>query len=59
MIRIILIALLLSSCADFERNMHKNKPLDCTPIYSTCAQNQNLLICDTANKTECYGWITK
>ena len=59
MVKIILVALLVSSCADFERKMHKAKQLECksTPIYSKCEVNETLLICDTADKTECYGWI--
>ena len=59
MVKIILVALLVSSCADFERKMHEAQQLECksTPIYSRCEVNETLLICDTADKTECYGWI--
>jgi hypothetical protein len=58
MVKIILVALLLSSCADFERKMHNAQQLQCqSPIYSKCEVNETLLICDTADKTDCYGWI--
>ena len=58
MVKIIILALLLSSCADFERKMHEAQQLQCKkPIHSMCKPNESLLICNTADKTDCYGWI--
>jgi hypothetical protein len=58
MVRIIIIALLLSSCADFERKMYEAQQLQCAPpIHSICEPNESLLICNTADKKECYGWL--
>ena len=55
-IAIIFISVILISCTDFERKMYEAQQLQCKkPIHSMCEPNETLLICDTANKTECYG----
>jgi hypothetical protein len=47
---------LLTGCSVMQNKMDELN--SCTPpIHSVCEPNESLLICDSADKTECHGWI--
>jgi hypothetical protein len=50
---------LLSGCSVMQNKMDEMNGLRCEvpPIHSICEPNESLLICDSADKTECHGWI--
>jgi hypothetical protein len=49
---------LLSGCSVMQNKMDELNGLSCAPpIHSICAPNESLLICDSADKRECHGWI--
>jgi uncharacterized lipoprotein YajG len=50
----ILLVMLLTGCDTFENKM---KARSCQPIHSMCESNESLLICDSADKRECRGWL--
>ena len=46
---------LLAGCSVMQNKMDE---LSCSqPIHSVCEPNESLLICDSADKTDCNGWI--
>jgi hypothetical protein len=50
---------LLAGCSTMQNKMDEMNGLRCEvpPIHSICEPNESLLICDSADKTECHGWI--
>jgi hypothetical protein len=49
---------LLSGCSVMQNKMDELNGLSCAPpIHSICEPNESLLICDSADKRECHGWI--
>ena len=57
----ILIAIVfLSGCSDniLQDKIDEMNGLSCAPpVHSVCEPNESLLICDSADKRECQGWI--
>jgi hypothetical protein len=50
-----LIVTLLTGCSVMQNKMDE---LSCAPpIHSVCEPNESLLICDSADKRECHGWL--
>ena len=53
---VVVMMFLLTGCSVFQDKMNRINGLSCTPpIHSVCEPNESLLICDSADKTECYG----
>jgi hypothetical protein len=49
---------LLSGCSVMQNKMDELNGLSCAPpVHSVCEPNESLLICDSADKRECHGWI--
>jgi hypothetical protein len=49
---------LLAGCSVMQDKMDEMNGLSCAPpVHSMCEPNESLLICDSADKTECHGWI--
>mgnify|MGYP001568459989 FL=1 len=49
---------LLAGCSVMQDKMDEMNGLSCAPpVHSVCEPNESLLICDSADKTECHGWI--
>ena len=49
---------LLTGCSVMQNKMDELNGLSCAPpIHSVCEPNESLLICDSADKRECHGWI--
>ncbi len=47
---------LLAGCSVMQNKMDEMN--SCTPpVHSICEPNESLLICDSADKRECQGWI--
>ena len=51
--------ILLSGCSVMQNKMDELNGLNCEvpPIHSICEPNESLLICDSADKRECHGWL--
>jgi hypothetical protein len=51
--------ILLSGCSIMQNKMDELNGLNCEvpPIHSICEPNESLLICDSADKRSCQGWI--
>ena len=55
---ILIVAILLTGCSVMQDKMNEMNGLTCAPpIHTMCEPNESLLICDSADKRECYGWI--
>ena len=55
---ILIVAILLTGCSVMQEKMNSMNGLTCAPpIPTMCEPNESLLICDSADKRECYGWI--
>jgi|11BtaG_2_1085332.scaffolds.fasta_scaffold170021_1 hypothetical protein len=52
LIFILFIIGLLTSCSQLDQQL--SYP---TTVHSVCEPNESLLICDSADKKECYGWL--
>ncbi len=49
---------LLSGCSVMQNKMDEMNGLSCVPpTHSVCEPNESLLICDSADKRECQGWL--
>ena len=49
---------LLAGCSVMQNKMDEMNGLTCAPpIHSICEPNESLLICDSADKKDCHGWI--
>jgi hypothetical protein len=49
---------LLSGCSVMQNKMDELNGVSCAPpVHSVCEPNESLLICDSADKRECHGWI--
>jgi uncharacterized lipoprotein YajG len=49
---------LLTGCSIMQNKMDELN--SCTPpIHSICEPNESLLICASADKKDCYGWIVE
>ena len=49
---------LLTGCSVMQNKMDELNGLSCAPpIHSICEPNESLLICDSADKKDCVGWI--
>jgi hypothetical protein len=49
---------LLSGCSAFQNKIDEMNGLSCAPpVHSVCEPNESLLICDSADKRECQGWL--
>jgi hypothetical protein len=49
---------LLTGCSVMQNKMDELNGLSCAPpIHSICEPNESLLICDSADKSSCQGWI--
>ena len=49
---------LLSGCSAMQNKIDEMNGLSCAPpIHSICEPNESLLICDSADKRECHGWL--
>ncbi len=47
---------LLAGCSVMQNKMDEMN--SCTPpVHSICEPNESLLICDSADKRECHGWL--
>ena len=53
------IIIFLSGCSALQDKMDSMSGLSCTPpvVHSVCEPNESLLICNSADKKDCYGWI--
>ena len=53
------IIIFLSGCSVMQNKMDEmNGLLTCAPpIHTMCEPNESLLICDSADKKDCHGWI--
>jgi hypothetical protein len=48
----------LSGCSVMQDKMNEMNGLSCAPpVHSICEPNESLLICESADKKDCYGWI--
>ena len=55
---VVVMMFLLTGCSVFQEKMNSMNGLTCAPpIHTMCEPNESLLICDSEDKTECYGWI--
>jgi hypothetical protein len=55
---ILIVVTLLAGCSVMQNKMDEMSGLSCAPpIHSICEPNESLLICDSADKRECQGWI--
>jgi len=51
---------LLAGCSVMQNKMDEMNGLKCAPpIHSICEPNESLLICDSADKKECQGWLVE
>ena len=49
---------LLTGCSVMQNKMDEMNGLKCAPpIHSVCEPNESLLICDSADKKDCHGWL--
>ena len=49
---------LLTGCSVMQNKMDELNGLSCAPpIHSICEPNESLLICDSADKKDCHGWL--
>ena len=52
------IVISITGCSMLEEKMNRAQGLSCpTTVHSICEPNESLLICDSADKTECYGQL--
>ena len=57
---ILMVVLLLTGCSVMQNKMDEMNGLTCAPpIHSICEPNESLLICDSADKRECQGWLVE
>jgi len=51
----------LTGCSQFETKIDEMNRLNCEvpPVHSVCEPNESLLICDSADKRECHGWLVE
>ena len=54
---LIILLLLLTGCTEFQTKMDDLRNKSCQPVHSMCEQNESLLICDSADKRDCHGWL--
>ena len=51
---------LLAGCSVMQNKMDEMNGLKCAPpIHSIFEPNESLLICDSADKRECQGWLVE
>ena len=51
---------LLTGCSVMQNKMDEMNGLSCAPpVHSVCEPNESLLICDSADKRECQGWLVE
>ena len=51
---------LLSGCSVMQNKMDELNGVSCAPpVHSVCEPNESLLICDSADKRECHGWLVE
>ena len=49
---------LLTGCSVMQNKMDELNGLSCVPpVHSVCEPNESLLICDSADKKDCHGWL--
>jgi len=49
---------LLTGCSVMQNKMDEMNGLSCAPpVHSICEPNESLLICDSADKKDCHGWL--
>ena len=49
---------LLTGCSVMQNKMDEMNGLSCVPpVHSVCEPNESLLICDSADLTECDGYL--
>ena len=49
---------LLTGCSVMQNKMDELNGLSCAPpVHSICEPNESLLICDSADKKDCHGWL--
>jgi hypothetical protein len=50
---------LLSGCSTMQNKIDEMHRLNCEvpPVHSICEPNESLLICDSADKKDCHGWL--
>tara|TARA_R110002096_G_scaffold389643_1_gene584079 strand:+ start:87 stop:272 length:186 start_codon:yes stop_codon:yes gene_type:complete len=48
---------LLTGCSVMQDKMDAMNGSCAPPIHSMCEPNESLLICDSADKKDCHGWI--
>ena len=52
------VVMLLSGCSVMQNKMDELNGVSCAPpVHSVCEPNESLLICDSADKRECQGWL--
>ena len=55
---VVVIIFLLTGCSVMQEKMNSMNGLTCAPpVHSMCEPNESLLICDSADKRDCHGWL--
>ena len=53
-----LLVVMLTGCSVMQNKMDEMNGLSCAPpVHSICEPNESLLICDSADKKDCHGWL--
>ena len=55
---LVVVMVLLTGCSVLQEKMNSMNGLTCAPpVHSMCEPNESLLICDSADKRDCHGWL--
>ena len=55
---LVVVMVLLTGCSVMQDKMNEMNGLTCAPpIHTMCEPNESLLICDSADKRDCHGWL--
>ena len=55
---VVVIIFSLTGCSVMQEKMNSMNGLTCAPpVHSMCEPNESLLICDSADKRDCHGWL--
>jgi|TARA_R110002074_G_scaffold14933_2_gene51819 hypothetical protein len=55
---LVVVMVLLTGCSVLQDKMDAINGLTCAPpVHSMCEPNESLLICDSADKRDCHGWL--
>ena len=53
----IALVILLTGCAEFEKEMMIKRQYMESPPFTMCDESESLLICDSAELTNCWGYL--